>query len=592
MRTNYIGLSCTGHDNAIAIVNSSGETVFAEATERVHQSKRALGLPPDDLHCIGEAVRTYCEPNADLVVAHTWSRQSRVMAARLFEHSRKRRTHLQGRRADRAKPLSPSAARALDFLDQRERTLQLLLRLHCQTAQLAGKNLRYRMGTDRQVSRYYDHHLTHAASASFASPFDEAVCIVVDGLGETGTTTCYHYRNGDLRQLQPAGAPVSAEVAGLGTYYADLCTLCGFDHWQGDEWKVMGLAASGKPDDRLHRYLGNILRVDGLRFRRPAAEPLAIARVLDWLAESTDQSAARATLAYEGQRWFERWLAMLCRNVHTLLPSDNLILTGGCALNSSANGKLQQLTPFKHVYIPPAPADDGNALGAAQLAFMQDNPSVPLPTNRLGPFLGSPIPPEAIEQLAAGGAFDVKEYTCFDGLCRELAEDLSGGAIVGWLQGRAEFGPRALGNRSILADPRCRTVRDAINASVKFREAFRPFGPAVLAEEADTYFSLVDEVPYMERAVPIRSEFRSLAPAVTQDDGTCRLQTVTQGSNARLHRLLRAFYEKTAVPMLLNTSFNVMGKPIVHSVRDAAAVFTCTSLSALVIGNHVFRKKS
>lgn len=589
MPTNYIGLSCTGHDNAIAIVDSSGDVVFAEATERALQSKRALGLPPDDLHSVRAILQTYCEPKADLVIAHTWSRKSPPIVARLYKYSRTRSARLQ---SSRAKSRSPSSRRALDFLEQRERTLQLLLRLHRRTASFAGRSLAYRLGLDPGTSRHFDHHLTHAATASFASPFKDAVCVVVDGLGETGSASCYQYHDGQLRRLSQGAPAESAQAVGLGTYYADLCTLCGFDHWLGEEWKTMGLAATGRPDEDLRRYLGDFLRVDGLQFKRPAGEPTALARVLDWLATAPDRDQARATLAHEGQRWFERWLGTLCRSARAACPSDNLILTGGCALNSSANGKLEQLTDFKHIYIPPAPADDGNALGAAQLAFFEDHPSARPAAGRLEPFLGSPIPSEAIERLAKGGAFETQRFSCLESLCREVADCLCSGAIVGWLQGRAEFGPRALGNRSVLADPRRTDMQDTINAHVKFRENFRPFGPAILAEEADKYFDLVDESPYMERAPSIRSDHRTLVPAVTHEDGTCRLQTVTAESNPRFHRLLSAFYEKTGVPMLLNTSFNVMGKPIIHSVEDAAAVFSCTALSILVIDTHLFRKRS
>jgi carbamoyltransferase len=296
-----------------------------------------------------------------------------------------------------------------------------------------------------------------------------------------------------------------------------------------------------------------------------------------------------ADLALAGQRVFEEAVEQLLCNLHARGMSDNLVLTGGCALNSSCNGKLLERTPFQSLYVFCAPGDDGNAMGAALLAFRRDHPDWrPVPGVR-SPYLGSRIPPAALARLRELGRVPAIPLTP-DEVARRTAELLAEGRLVGWCQGAAEFGPRALGNRSILADPRSAEVKNRLNERVKFREEFRPFAPSILHEFGPDYFENYQESPYMERTLRFRKEVVGRVPGVVHVDGTGRLQTVKREWNAAFHDLIREFHRLTGVPILLNTSFNVMGKPIVHSLEDAVAVFFTSGLDALVVEDLIIIK--
>jgi carbamoyltransferase len=297
---------------------------------------------------------------------------------------------------------------------------------------------------------------------------------------------------------------------------------------------------------------------------------------------------ASANLAYTGQLVFCELEREILANLFEMGASSNLVLGGGCALNSSANGQILERTPFERLHVPPAPGDDGNALGAAILAFREDDADGTR-SRQASPYLGSSMSPEALERARSLGAMK-GERLAPDDVVERAAELLAEGKILGWVQGRAEFGPRALGNRSILADPRTAEVKDRLNATVKFREEFRPFAPSILHEHGEEYFEHYQESRYMERTLRFRPEVRDKVPGVVHEDGTGRLQTVKRDWNPRYHGLLEAFYRRTGVPIVLNTSFNVMGKPIVHSVEDALAVFCTSGLDAMIIENDLFEK--
>jgi carbamoyltransferase len=269
--------------------------------------------------------------------------------------------------------------------------------------------------------------------------------------------------------------------------------------------------------------------------------------------------------------------------------SDNLVLAGGCALNSSANGQILSGTPFKRLHVFSAPGDDGNAIGAALLAYLEDHPNYRPPQKHLMPYLGSSMSAETLENVKRFSR--IPKLTDCKGTAPERAgEMLSQGKIIGWIQGRAEFGPRALGNRSILADPRSPNIKDAINSRVKFREEFRPFAPSILHEFGPTFFEQYQESPYMERTLKFKQEVMNLVPGVVHEDGTGRLQTVKREWNERYFRLIQHFWTLTNVPVVLNTSFNVMGKPISHSVEDVLAVFYTSGLDAVFVEDILIEK--
>ena len=573
--TLYVGLSVTYHDPALAVLGPDGEVLFAESTERCLQYKRALNAEPDNLYYLPEVLSDLAFEPDRVCLALNWRRR---------------------------RPLYENAVAVLGILraDGLLRTGVKQLRsplpnykLHhmmaCQRNAIAraGLNavrlLRERWPDVPVRIVDFDHHRTHAASACFASPFEEAACAVVDSYGERGALAFFRYRGGRLERVHEARG-----LGSLGLFYMKLTEWCGFDWLHGEEWKVMGLAAYGQLDPDFHRLLGNSIRIDGLNVRHDSGTLAAALAQLNRRSASELRSQA-ANLAHTGQQVFAERMSELLTNVHRRFPSDSLTLAGGCALNSSFNGQILELTPFRRLYVPPAPADDGTALGAAYLARAADGPVGTQRGTALSPYLGARISHESLERFAQHAA-GLRVQRLPETIAVETARLLAQGRLVGWVQGRAEFGPRALGNRSILADPRDPGMKDWINGRVKFREEYRPFAPSILEECGPEYFVDYQPSPYMERTLRFWPEVRERVPAVVHVDGTGRLQSVTRESNPRFYALIDAFRALTGVPLLLNTSFNVMGKPIVHSVEDAVSVFMTTGLDVLVIEDFLFEK--
>ena len=570
----YVGLSATLHDPALAIVDSSGRALFAEATERYLQNKRAFNAPPDDLLRLPNLLQHYCDDSApEFVAAISWSapylhRLELIAPALAARHT------------------IPTSDLAWPGLDASAMTLSLRNSLS-----QASLNLAASWRTPGPVTvRRYDHHLTHAATAAFTGPYQECVIAVVDGYGEDGSTACYKHSDGRLTRLDvPTAAGPPLLPTSLGHFYSLVCAACGFDPWRGEEWKVMGLAGYGRFDSDLYALFRPMISVDGLTLtsRCSVGDFMQRAATLRMRSLHKDRPEDQADLAFTGQHVFEEVMTEFLGNLYDAHPSPVLSLGGGCALNSSFNGKIIERTPFKRVYVPSAPADDGSALGAAYLAWRDDEGHLPRPASTSA-YLGSSMSEEALERLRTYGRIKHERHGA--AIADVTARALTEGLIVGWVQGRAEFGPRALGNRSILADPRSAAMRARINDHVKFREAFRPLAPSILDDHGDAWFEHYQTSPYMERALRFRPEMRARVPAVVHVDGTGRVHSVRQEWNARFHAVVSAFYERTDVPILLNTSFNVMGKPIVHSVEDAVAVFLTSDLDWLVIDEDVWRK--
>lgn len=352
----------------------------------------------------------------------------------------------------------------------------------------------------------------------------------------------------------------------------------------------MGLAPYGKYNENIYKVLKGILKVEGNRFVRQKLSPLAVYDDLFALQNSQNKSDIKpADIAYNGQLVFCELMAEILTQLHGRNISENLVLSGGCALNSACNGLLLEMTPFKNLHVYSAPGDEGNSIGAALMAYYQDNPPVKSPASLMTPYLGSQMNQEVIEYCQK---FSGLKHKVLKGpaLYERVAQLLSEGNVIGWVQGRAEFGPRALGNRSILADPRTAAMKDTLNARVKFREEFRPFAPSILHEHGAEYFENYQLSPYMERTLKFKEAVLDKVPAVVHEDNTGRLQSVTRENNEKYYDLIAAFYKITGVPVLLNTSFNVMGKPIIHSVEDALSVFFTSGLDVLVIEDMVFEK--
>jgi carbamoyltransferase len=456
------------------------------------------------------------------------------------------------------------------------------------------------------------HHESHAASAFIPSPFDSAAVLCIDGVGEWATTTLWHGRGGNLRQLAEIRFPHS-----LGLLYSAFTYFCGFKVDSG-EYKLMGLAPYGKPrfaevireklidikpdgsfrlNMRYFEYLhGEVMTGRGFEslfggLRRRPEGPLT-QREFD--------------LAASVQQVTEEVVVLLARTARKLTGERHLCLAGGVALNCVANGRLAELEVFDEIWVQPAAGDAGGALGAAlSLAMERGDRRTHLGQGRdamAGSLLGPAYSDDEIRAYldAKGMPYSRPER---DELIRQVAVALGAGKVVGWFQGRMEFGPRALGNRSILGDPRDPGMQSKMNLKIKFRESFRPFAPSILAEDAKSYFQLNQDSPYMllvadiehdkqvespvdqdVRGLDLLQLRRSVLPAITHVDMSARVQTVAEDVNPLYHQLLETFKELTGCPVLVNTSFNVRGEPIVNTPSDAVTCFMRTGIDMLALG--------
>jgi carbamoyltransferase len=473
----------------------------------------------------------------------------------------------------------------------------------------------FQLGADHVGSRmrYVEHHPAHLASAFRTSGLSDAACCAIDGFGDFVSVSVAEGRGGRMDVVDRVYFPHS-----LGLLYLAITQYLGFKKY-GDEYKVMGLAPYGKPAHtapleklvRLDRGGHFALDLDYFRHwtgeiqmtwdsGEPTVPDVYTSKLIDLLgpARRPDEpvTSLHEDLAASVQRVFEEAAFHVLRGVHARIPNDTLCLAGGCAMNSVANGKIRQHTPFKHVYIQPAAGDNGTALGAALEAWHGSGERAPGPRMEHS-YWGTEYDASTIAGVIRSSGV-VEQGRCTwrtlddeAGLCRETATLLAAGNIVGWFQGRMEWGARALGNRSILADPRRRDMRDVINQKIKFRERFRPFAPSVLAEAIDEYFVGAVHDPFMIQVYPVRPEKRDVIPAVTHVDGSGRLQSVSAQSNARYWALIRAFHAQTGVPVLLNTSFNE-NEPIVERPEQALDCFLRTDMDVLVMGPHLLQKPS
>lgn len=554
----YLGLSTSGHDGSLALVDEDGHLLFAESTERFVQVKRAWGIAPDHVDHLKAVLAAHCASDASFVVATTWA------------HTK------AGGPTQTMDTLFPASEGQWLRKEQQ--------RVH----ERAGDALALLRGPSASIERRdYEHHRCHAAYACAAAPFDEGLCLVLDGEGDVGSASCFHYREGSLERAWRSWGPGS-----LGAYYGWLTGLCGFDWRAGEEWKVMGLAAFGSAQPGWVESMSSLLVIDRGRIRLAPPEVLATAReTMASRRRGSDRPLMDAAdLAASGQA---AYASLADAILEACAPAgERLILTGGCALNSSFNGTVLGRHPFREVFVPAAPGDDGNAVGAALLAWQDDHPGAPLPKcSPRGPgsaFLGSSPNFRTIEAVARGSGLKVTDATT--GSAALVAERLADGKILGIMRGRAEFGPRALGHRSILADPRGADMKDRINRAVKGREPYRPFAPMLRWERSAEWFVRPQPSPYMSFALRWNPGARDRVPAVVHQDGTGRLQTVHDHDDPWLQTLLDAFERRTGIPIVLNTSFNVMGKPIVHAVEDAMAVLTTTGLDAVLLENVLVEK--
>ncbi|MDF1798872.1 MAG: carbamoyltransferase [Planctomycetota bacterium] len=459
-----------------------------------------------------------------------------------------------------------------------------------------------RIGIPASKILFADHHMSHAACSYFTSPFDEAAILTVDGAGEWSTATLGVGRGNKIEILKELRFPHS-----LGLLYSAFTAYCGFEINEG-EYKLMGMHPYGEPKytkeiyEILHiaedgsmwqdlkyfayHYSRDSTLADAFEkhFGRPARDPKHQDKSLD---------PYYCDMAASIQRVTEEILVKMLNHLKELTGLDKVCLAGGVALNSVANFKNLVNGPFSDMYIHPAPGDDGGAVGAAYWAYnhLLDQPRGPALDHA---YLGSEYSDEQIEEFLTKNDIPFEKIEDDEEFYDFVAKALVDGKVGGWYRGRQEWGPRALGARSIIADPRKPEMKELLNAKIKFREAFRPFAPSVLEERANEFF----EFPEAERhfpgrfmlyVTPVREEKRDVLPAITHEDGSGRLQTVYKKTNPGYHRMIERFGELTGVPVVMNTSFNLKGEPIVESPAHAFNTFSLSGMDLLFLNNYIVR---
>ena len=452
-----------------------------------------------------------------------------------------------------------------------------------------------------------EHHRAHMASSFFLSPFDDAACVTIDGFGDFVSSMTGMGRGSDIAVDQWVQFPHS-----MGLFYTAATQYIGFMRY-GDEYKVMGLAPYGEPefldafreiiqlkpegkfelnlDYFIHHSKGVEMQWEdgspelGAVFSDKWIERFGAQRQKGEPIEQRHHNLARSMQVMAEEVYFH-----LLNHAHKLHPVDRLCLAGGCAYNSVANGKIFQNTPFTDLYIHPAAGDAGTSVGAAYWVWNQE---LKQPRDFVldHAYLGPDYSDAQVKQALDANGLQYQWYDDEQELVERTVDSIANGDVVGWFQGRSEWGPRALGNRSIVVDPRRPDMKDILNERIKRREGFRPFAPSILEEAAGEYFEQDYPVPFMLQVYQIKQDKREGLPAVTHVDGSGRLQTVSKQSNPLYHKLISAFGQRTGTPVILNTSFNE-NEPVVNQPQEAIDCYSRTRMDTLVLGKALLRKES
>ena len=587
MRNIIIGLNAFHADSAAALV-IDGNLVAAAEEERFRRVKHWAGFPTEAIKfCLNKAGVSLAA--VDAIAINTDPSVAR--GQRLLYAIKKR----------------PSLSLIVEKLKTR----------HARMGALEHLNAAFPDQDFKGKLLPIEHHLAHLASAFDCSPFKRAVAVSIDGFGDFASGA-YGVGEGFALETKLSIDGHAYFPHSLGIFYQAMTQYLGFMNY-GDEYKVMGLAPYGKPTraDEVRKVLAHKAdgsyelsldyfrhHTDSLNYQwengSPKFDALFSAKIVELLGPPRDPTAALTQsdkdLAASVQLVYEENLFALLNALHAKYGIDDLALAGGCAQNSVANGKITNNTPFKNIYVAASGADAGGAIGAALVAARS---------------LGQPRT-QALEHAYLGPAFDNAQCkaaidACADeiklegvsvrlvddetALCEAVVARIALGHVIGWFQGRMEFGPRALGNRSILADPRRTDIKDILNAKIKRRESFRPFAPSILREYVSDWFTDDVSVPFMAQVLPIREDKRAQIPAVTHVDGSGRLQTVQQADNPRYYKLIDTFRRATGVPILLNTSFNE-NEPVVCRPAEALACFLRTKMDVLVLGDWLLERSS
>lgn len=590
--TYILGLNAYHGDSSACLVKE-GVLIAAAEEERFRRIKHWAGFPSEAIrYCLAEAdIRL---GDVDVVAinqdagANLWKKVSYTLMRR------------------------PDLALVLDRIRNKRERVGVAAEL---ARAFPGESLRAEV-------REVEHHLAHLGSAFLVSPFDDAVAVSVDGFGDFASAAWGIGHGTHVEAEDKVYFPHS-----LGIFYQALTQYLGFPNY-GDEYKVMGLAPYGEP--RFMNEMRQIvtlqkdgafrLNLDYFRHHRekiayewengePAFGSLYSPQLADLLGpvrKKEDELTQRhKDIARSIQGMYEEAFFHLLNRLHERYRVDALALAGGCGMNSVANGKVYRNTPFRRLYVQSAAGDAGGAIGAALVAWheMMRDKAAALPSSAVSSrfvmdhaYWGPEFSDEKMRALLSAREADIAAQNCVvakvvdeNALCRRTAKAVADGKVVGWFQGRMEWGPRALGNRSIVGDPRRTDMKDILNLKIKRRESFRPFAPSILREATAEWFEVDDDVPFMMQVYPIRPEKRALIPAVTHVDGSGRLQTVTRETNPRYYALIEAFRDLTGVPMVLNTSFNE-NEPVVCQPHEALDCFLRTKMDVLVLGNWVVER--
>ena len=590
---NILGISCYYHDAAAALLQN-GQLLAAAEEERFSRIKHDFGFPVHAIKFCLEHGKIRSE-DLDYVVffEKPFRKLDRILASVL-------QTYPQSWKVFRESMISW-------IVDK----------------MWVASTLQSELGIDRSKILFSEHHLSHAASAFLCSPYEESAILTVDGVGDWVTATCGVGKGNEIRRTNHIEFPHS-----LGLLYSAFTAFLGFEVNEG-EYKVMGMAPYGKP-----RYVDKVWKVvrqdsdgsfsldmDYFTFHY-STDRMYSPQLVELFGEPRPREMAFFTEATGFPKYFgepptnyselcrvnehyadiaasiqhvtEELLLGMARNLQKETGQKKLCIAGGVGLNSVANSRILRETDFEEIYIQPAAGDSGAAVGAALWAYnsLLGNPRTFCMKHA---YWGQNYSDEEIRSFLTESNIKHRYLENDDQLLDQTVERLTNAKVVGWYQGRFEWGPRALGNRSILADPRNPEMKDIVNSKIKFREPYRPFAPSVLAERAEDYFDLpgaAQQFParYMLYVTPVKADKRKILPATTHEDGTARLQTVFRDENPRYYGLIERFGKATGVPVVLNTSFNLRGEPIVTTPANAFSTFSKSEMDSLVLGNFIVDK--
>lgn len=565
------------HGDSSACIYYNSELVAATEEERFRRVKHWAGLPTEAIKfCLSDAGITLSD--VDYI---TVSRDPKAKIGKKALHVLKGNVSLNAltsrvKNSFNINTLKDDIIRALDCED---------------------KNIKAEV-------KFIEHHRSHMASAFHISPFEKSAILSIDGMGDFTSTMRGIGKENKIDVIDSVSYPHS-----IGIFYTAFTQYMGFPNY-GDEYKVMGLSPYGKA-----KYVAQfrdiiLFKKNGLfelnpKYFRHFKEGVSMSwdggspSVENMYSEEFIKSFGpvrtkgekleqyHMDLAASAQRITEEIIFYMAEDLYQKTGAKNLCITGGVAQNSVANGKIIANTSFENLFVPPAGHDAGTSVGSA-LYFYHHILNNPRPVFKTQAYTGAHFDDDFIEEYLQGRKIEYKRYN--DNELMEVVSDrLINAGVVGWYQGRAEFGPRALGNRSIIVDPRREDAKELLNSKIKRRESFRPFAPSILKEATGEYFEILDDVPFMEKVFQIKEEKRSIIPAVTHVDGSGRLQTVEEVANPRYHRLIKTFSRKSGVPILLNTSFNE-NEPIVNSPEHALECYLRTKMDMLVMGNIVVQR--